>query len=111
MTEEMKAEGPITPYTEEVMFIKISEIVRDQKFQVRLDLSEEAINHYRRMYAMETEPALPPIVVGEVKGVYYLVEAVDDPDMVLLLHERSGTLESVEGAEFDRVLQLLEDEG
>jgi hypothetical protein len=44
-------------------------------------------------------------------GVYYLVEAVDDPDMVLLLHERSGTLESVEGAEFDRVLQLLEDEG
>jgi hypothetical protein len=44
-------------------------------------------------------------------GVYYLVEAVDDPDMVLLLHERSGTLESVEGAESDRVLQLLEDEG
>jgi hypothetical protein len=44
-------------------------------------------------------------------AVYYLVEAVDDPDMVLLLHERSGTLESVEGAEFDRVLQLLEDEG
>jgi hypothetical protein len=44
-------------------------------------------------------------------GVYYLVEAVDDPDMVLLLRERSGTLESVEGAEFDRVLQLLEDEG
>jgi hypothetical protein len=44
-------------------------------------------------------------------GVYYLVESVDDPDMVLLLRERSGTLESVEGAEFDRVLQLLEDEG
>jgi hypothetical protein len=43
--------------------------------------------------------------------VYYLVESVDDPDMVLLLRERSGTLESVEGAEFDRVLQLLEDEG
>jgi hypothetical protein len=43
-------------------------------------------------------------------GVYYLVEALDDPDMVLLLHERSGRLESVEGAEFDRVLQLLEDE-
>jgi hypothetical protein len=39
------------------------------------------------------------------------VESVDDPDMVLLLRERSGTLESVEGAEFDRVLQLLEDEG
>lgn len=44
-------------------------------------------------------------------GVYYLVEAVDDPDMVLLLRERSGTLESVEGVEFDRVLQQLEDEG
>jgi Protein of unknown function (DUF1292) len=44
-------------------------------------------------------------------GEYYLVESVDDPDMVLLLRERSGTLESVEGAEFDRVLQLLEEEG
>ena len=44
-------------------------------------------------------------------GEYYLVESVDDPDTVLLLRDRSGTLESVEGAEFDRVLQLLEDEG
>jgi hypothetical protein len=44
-------------------------------------------------------------------GEYYLVESVDDPDMVLLLRERSGTLETVEGAEFDRVLQLLEEEG
>jgi hypothetical protein len=44
-------------------------------------------------------------------GIYYLVESVDDPDMVLLLREHSGTLESVEGAEFDRVLDLLEDEG
>jgi Protein of unknown function (DUF1292) len=44
-------------------------------------------------------------------GEYYLVESVDDPDVVLLLRERSGTLESVEGAEFDRVLQLLEEEG
>lgn len=42
--------------------------------------------------------------------VYYLVEAVDDPEVVILLRERSGTLESVEGAEFDRVLRLLEDE-
>jgi hypothetical protein len=41
---------------------------------------------------------------------YYLVEAVEDPDEVLLLRERLGTLESVEGAEFDRVLALLEDE-
>jgi diaminopimelate decarboxylase len=44
------------------------------------------------------------------ESVYYLVEAVDDPEVVSLLRERSGTLESVEGAEFDRVLRLLEDE-
>jgi hypothetical protein len=43
-------------------------------------------------------------------ATYYLVEAVDDPDEVLLLRERLGTLESVEGAEFDRVLALLEEE-
>ena len=44
------------------------------------------------------------------ENVYYLVEAVDDPEVVILLRERSGTLESVEGAEFDRVLRLPEDE-
>jgi hypothetical protein len=44
------------------------------------------------------------------ENVYYLVEAVDDPEVVILLRERSGTLESVEVAEFDRVLRLLEDE-
>lgn len=43
-------------------------------------------------------------------ATYYLVEAVEDPDEVLLLRERLGTLESVEGAEFDRVLALLEEE-
>jgi hypothetical protein len=43
-------------------------------------------------------------------GLYYLVESVEDPEVVLLLRERSGTLETVEGAEFDRVLQLLDDE-
>jgi hypothetical protein len=43
-------------------------------------------------------------------ATYYLVEAVEDPDEVLLLRERLGTLESVEGAEFDRVLTLLEKE-
>jgi uncharacterized protein DUF1292 len=42
--------------------------------------------------------------------VYYLVEAVDDPDEVILLKEASGTLESVDEAEFDRVLALLEAE-
>jgi Protein of unknown function (DUF1292) len=41
---------------------------------------------------------------------YYLVEAVEDPEQVLLLREDSGRLESVEGAEFDRVLALLEAE-
>ena len=43
-------------------------------------------------------------------ATYYLVEAVEDPDEVLLLRERLGTLESVEGEEFDRVLALLEEE-
>jgi len=41
---------------------------------------------------------------------YYLVEAADDPEQVLLLREGSGALESVEGEEFDRVLTLLEAE-
>jgi hypothetical protein len=44
------------------------------------------------------------------EDVYYLVESVDDPEVVLLLRERSGTLETVEGAEFDHVLQLLDDQ-
>ena len=42
--------------------------------------------------------------------VYYLVEDVEDPEVVLLLKESPGGLESVEGDEFDRVLQLLEAE-
>jgi hypothetical protein len=41
---------------------------------------------------------------------YYLVEAVGDAEQVLLLKETEGALESVEGAEFDRVLALLEAE-
>lgn len=41
---------------------------------------------------------------------YYLVEASDDPEQVLLLKESTGGLESVEGDEFDRVLALLEAE-
>lgn len=41
---------------------------------------------------------------------YYLVEASDDPEQVLLLKETDGQLESVDGAEFDRVLALLEAE-
>jgi Protein of unknown function (DUF1292) len=39
---------------------------------------------------------------------YYLVEAADDPEQVLLLRETEGGLESVDGPEFDRMLTLLE---
>ena len=39
---------------------------------------------------------------------YYLVEAADDPDQVLLLRETGEGLQSVEGPEFERVLTLLE---
>jgi hypothetical protein len=42
---------------------------------------------------------------------YYVVEAADDPDQVLLLKEAGGQLESVDGAEFDRVLAQIEAEG
>ncbi len=42
---------------------------------------------------------------------FYLVEAEDDPDQVLLLKETDGLLESVEGDEFDRILTLLETDG
>ena len=41
---------------------------------------------------------------------YYLVEAADDPEQVLLLKETADGLESVGGEEFERVLALLEAE-
>jgi hypothetical protein len=41
---------------------------------------------------------------------YYLVEAADEPDMVLLLKESAGGLETVEEEEFDRVMGELEAE-
>ncbi len=41
---------------------------------------------------------------------YYLVEAAGDPEQVLLLKEVEGTLETVGGEEFDRVLARLEAE-
>lgn len=45
----------------------------------------------------------------ELEGVpYYLVEAVDDPDQVLLLRESSEGLETVDGDEFKRVMTALE---
>ncbi len=39
---------------------------------------------------------------------YYLVEAVDDPDAVLLLKETADGLETVDEEEFDRVMSDLE---
>jgi hypothetical protein len=39
---------------------------------------------------------------------YYLVEAGDDPEQVMLLREVPEGLEAVEGEELDRVLALLE---
>ncbi len=42
---------------------------------------------------------------------FYVVEAEDDPDQVLLLKETEGLLESVDGEEFDRILALLETNG
>jgi len=45
----------------------------------------------------------------ELEGAtYYLVEGVDDPDEVLLLCEREGGLETVDGDEFERVMSALE---
>lgn len=41
---------------------------------------------------------------------YYLVEAADDPEQVLLLKETGDGLESVDGEEFERILALLEAE-
>ena len=47
----------------------------------------------------------------DVEGVtYYLVEAADEPDMVLLLKESTGGLETVDDEEFDRVMGELEGE-
>jgi hypothetical protein len=41
---------------------------------------------------------------------YYLVEAVDDPDQVLILRETEGTLDAVHGDELDKVLAVLDSE-
>ena len=45
----------------------------------------------------------------ELEGVtYYLVEGADEPSEVLLLREVGGSLETVDGAEFQRVMTALE---
>jgi hypothetical protein len=41
---------------------------------------------------------------------YYLVEAADDPDEVILLKEVGDGLESIDGEELARVLASLEEE-
>jgi uncharacterized protein YrzB (UPF0473 family) len=39
---------------------------------------------------------------------YYLVEGVDDPELVLVLREQDGKLVSIDGEEFDRIMVMLE---
>lgn len=47
----------------------------------------------------------------ELEGVtYYLVEGQDDPSEVLLLREVKGSLETVDGTEFQRVMTALEND-
>jgi len=47
----------------------------------------------------------------DLDGVtYYLVEDVTDPDRVLLLRETEGGLETVDGDEFKRVMEALEED-
>ena len=41
---------------------------------------------------------------------YYLVEGVDDPELVLVLREQDGKLISIDGDEFDRIMRMLEDD-
>ena len=41
---------------------------------------------------------------------YFLVESAEDSEQVLLLRQGAGTLETVEGLEFDRVVAMLEAE-
>ncbi len=41
---------------------------------------------------------------------YYLMEAFDDPEQVLLLRETGGTLETVEQDEFEQVIKALDDD-
>jgi hypothetical protein len=48
-------------------------------------------------------------VVDVDERTYYVVEAVDDPDQVLVLREEEGGgLEALRGDELDRVLDAME---
>jgi uncharacterized protein YrzB (UPF0473 family) len=42
---------------------------------------------------------------------YYLVEGVEDPELVLVLREEDGKLVSIDGTEFDRIMSMLENDG
>lgn len=47
----------------------------------------------------------------DVDGVtYYLVEDQNNPELVLVLREEDGRLATIDGAEFDRILAILENE-
>jgi hypothetical protein len=47
----------------------------------------------------------------DLDGVaYYLVEDVDAPDRVMLLRESDAGLETVNGDEFTRIMQALEED-
>lgn len=47
----------------------------------------------------------------ELEGVpYYLVEDASDPEQVLLLRETKDGLETVDGDEFKKVMQAIEDD-
>ena len=47
----------------------------------------------------------------DVEGrTYYLVEGVDDPELVVVLREEDGRLVSIDGEEFDGIMALLEGE-
>lgn len=41
---------------------------------------------------------------------YYLVEGVDDPELVVVLREEDGRLVSIDGEEFDGIMAMLEGE-
>jgi len=41
---------------------------------------------------------------------YYLVEGIDDPELVLVLREQDGKLVSIDGEEFDRIMAMLEND-
>jgi hypothetical protein len=47
----------------------------------------------------------------DVEGrTYYLVEGVDDPELVVVLREDEGRLVSIDGDEFDGIMAMLESE-